>query len=238
MGAAHIGVIRALEESQVPIKYISGTSIGALVATLYAFGSNWEKIRDIALELDWLDISGFSLTQYGLLTNRKIGKVIVDHIGDVDFRDAAMPLAVIATDIASGRKIVLTEGRVADAVMASTCIPGLFAPIEKGDQMLIDGGVMENVPVPSLQDMGADTIIGVDLNSKRLFTKPKNIVQVLISTINLTLINATKLQTEEADLMIMPDLSEFNLYDTDQISDLIEKGYSESKTLIQEMFPL
>jgi NTE family protein len=93
---------------------------------------------------------------------------------------------------------------------------------------------MENVPVLSTQEMGADFVIGVDLNAKQSFIKPNNVVEVLINTVNLTLVNVTKLQTEEADLLITPDLSEFNLYDTSQVSDLIKEGYRESKKRIKK----
>ncbi|MEJ2055323.1 MAG: patatin-like phospholipase family protein [Calditrichaceae bacterium] len=236
LGAAHIGIIRAIEELEIPVKYIAGTSIGALVAALYAFGLHWEKIKDIALELDWMVISELSLSQFGLLKNKKIEKVITKNIGDVKFEDANIPLEVVATDIASGKKVIISTGSVAEAVMASTCIPGIFIPIKKGDQLLVDGGVIENVPVPSLQSMGSDYIIGVDLNAHHTFTKPKNIIEVLISTIYLTLINVTKLQTEKADLLITPDLSQFNLYDTKQIAELIEKGYTESRKVLENIF--
>lgn len=235
LGAAHIGVMRAVEEYKVPVEYISGTSIGALIAALYAFGLNWRDMEKIALDLDWLDISGFSLSQYGLITNKKIGKVITENLGNVKFDQSKIPLAVIATDICKGKKVVLNEGSVADAVMASTCIPGIFVPVERGEQLLVDGGIMENVPVLSLQNMGAHFVIGVDLNAKQAFSKPKNIAEVLINTINLTLQNVTQLQTGEADLLITPDLSAFNLYDTDQVPDLIEKGYRESKAALKKI---
>ncbi len=235
LGAAHIGVIRSIEEHGIAVEYISGTSIGSLVAALYAFGISWSRMRDIAMDLDWLDISGLSLSQYGLITNKKVGNVITKNLGDVQFNDSPIPLAVISTDLSTGKKEVITEGSVAEAVMASTCIPGIFVPIEKGDRLLVDGGVVENVPVLSLQEMGADYVIGVDLNAKQTITRPKNILEVLLNTINITLLNVTKLQTEEADLLITPDLSEFNLYDTKQVSDLIEKGYHDSRDMIKKI---
>jgi NTE family protein len=147
----------------------------------------------------------------------------------VDFKDARIPLSMVATDLSRGEKVVISEGNVARGVMASTCIPGIFIPVERDDQLLVDGGVMENVPVLSVQEMGADYIVGVDLNTGRSFSRPKNIVDVLISTVNLTLRNAARIQTEDADLLITPDLSGFDLYDTGQIEDLIERGYSEGK---------
>lgn len=234
LGAAHIGVIRAVEEYNVPVKFISGTSIGALVAALYAFGKNWEEIQGIALKLNWLDLSGLTLSKYGLLSNEKIGNVIVEHLGDAIIEDSKIPLAIISTDISSGKVVVINKGSLADAVMASTCIPGVFIPVEKDNQLLIDGGIMENVPVLSLQEMGSDYNIGVDLNIRNSIVKPNNIVEVLINTIQLTLRNVTKLQTKKADLLITPDLSAFNHYDISQVPELIQKGYEESKRAIEK----
>jgi NTE family protein len=229
LGAAHIGVLRALDERGFKFSHVAGTSIGAFIATLYAFGYSWEEMREVATDLDWRNISGLSLSRFGLLSNHKIENVVTKHLGDVDFKDARIPLSMVATDLSHGEKVVISEGNVALGVMASTCIPGIFIPVERDDRMLVDGGVMENVPVLSVQEMGADYIVGVDLNTGRSFSRPKNIVDVLISTVNLTLRNAARIQTEDADLLITPDLSGFDLYDTGQVEDLIERGYSEGK---------
>ncbi|HDP97696.1 MAG TPA: patatin, partial [bacterium] len=147
LGAAHIGVLKAMEELDIPVHFVAGTSIGALVAALYAFGKDYKQIEKIAAELDWLDVSGLSLSQYGLLSNKKLGKIINKAIGDVDFEDARIPLAMIATDISHGKEVVLKQGNVATAVMASTCIPGIFIPVEIEGKLLVDGGVVENVPI-------------------------------------------------------------------------------------------
>jgi NTE family protein len=234
LGAAHIGVIRAMEEYDVPVKFISGTSIGSLVAALYSFGLKWKEMEEIALNLNWLDLSGLTLSKYGLLSNEKIGNVITEHLGDVKIEDSKIPLAIIATDISGGKIVVIKKGSVADAVMASTCIPGVFIPVEKEGKFLIDGGIMENVPVLSLQEMGSGCNIGVDLNIRNSIVKPNNIVEVLINTIHLTLRNVTKLQTKKADILITPDLSAFNHYDTSQVPDLIQRGYEESKKAIEK----
>jgi len=236
LGAAHIGVIRALEEHKIPVNFISGTSIGALVAAMFAFGKSWKEIRDIAMELDWLDISRLAFNRNGLLSNKKMGKLITENLGDVSVGDANIPLSIVATDITSGEKVVLRKGSITTAVLASTSIPGLFVPVEMDKKLLVDGGIAENVPVLSVRDLGAKFIIGVDLNAKQNFTKPKNIVQVLINTVHLTLRNVTQLQTEEADLLITPDLSEFDYYHVRQIPDLIEKGYAEAMSVIDLHF--
>jgi NTE family protein len=119
----------------------------------------------------------------------------------------------------------LKSGNVADAVMASACIPGIFIPVEIDNRMLVDGGIVENIPLSPLEEMGAKYIIGVDLNSNHQYQKPKNILEVMLNSFHFTLMAAAKLQTEEADLLLQPDLSGYNRVDLNQVGDLIEIGY-------------
>jgi NTE family protein len=228
LGAAHIGVLRALEELKIPISFIAGTSIGAFVSAFVAFGKRWDEIEELANELKWLDVSSISLSQFGLLSNKKMGKLFKDTLGDVTFDQAKIPVAMIATDISNGEKVIIKDGEISTAVMASTCVPGVFVPIEREGRLLVDGGVVENVPITPLKEMGADFIIGVDLISKRSSRKPKNIIEVILNTVDFTLMAATKLQTEEANILISPDLSAYNMVNTDNVKDLIKTGYEEA----------
>lgn len=234
LGAAHVGVIQALEERAIPIECISGTSIGAFVGALYACGKSTEEMAAIARELRWLDVSSLTLSQYGLLSNHKLGDLLKQHIGDVSLEDAGIPLAIVATDISSGKKVVFREGNVATAVMASTCVPGIFKPVIEGDRVLVDGGVLENVPVSPLKENGSTFVIGVDLNAANSCKKVKNIIDVLVNSLNILLTNATQLQTAEADLLITPDLSSFSLTDPDQADALIGAGYQEAKSVLEK----
>lgn len=213
-------------------------SIGAFVAALYAFGNTAHDIEKIALDLQWMDISSLSLSQFAMLSNAKLGDMLSDILGNGDFSSANIPLAIMAADICSGEKVILQEGNVATAVMASTCIPGVFIPTEIGQRLLVDGGIVENVPLSALKGMEAECLIGVDLNAGRTYKKPENIVDVLLNTFDITLTNATKLQTEKADLLITPDLSRFNLVDTNQVEALIEQGYQEASTVLREYFAI
>ncbi len=235
LGAAHIGVLRALEEFNISVSYIAGTSIGAFISAFYAFSKNWREIEKITIDLNWLDVSGLSLSQYGLLSNKKLGELVIETIGDVNFDKANIPVAMVAANISNGEKVVLKEGNVAQAVMASSCIPGVFIPVEINKTLLVDGGIIENVPITPLKNMGADFIIGVDLNAEHSYKKPENVIEVLLNAFDFTLINATKLQTEKADVLITPDLSSFNLIDTNQVADLIEKGYLEAKKVFKKI---
>lgn len=235
LGAAHIGVLQALEEHDISFSYLAGTSIGAFISAFLAFGRSWEEIKEIVKDLNWLDISGISLSQFGLLSNKKLGRIIQENLGDVNLEDAPIPVVMVATDITTGEKVVLKKGNVAKAVMASTCIPGIFVPVEINERLLVDGGIVENVPVTTLKDLGADLVIGVDLNARHRHSKPRNIIEVLLRSFDFTLKTATKLQTEQADILIEPDLSAFNMVDIDQVDDLIEQGYLEAKNILVKM---
>lgn len=234
LGAAHIGVLKAVEEMELPIHAIAGTSIGAFIAAFYAFGKNWQEIESIATDLNWLDASEISLSQFGILSNEKLGDIIIEHFGEVSFDQAEVPLAMVATDIYSGDKVVLKEGDVARAVMASTCVPGIFNPVEMNDMLLVDGGIVENVPISPLQEMGAEYFIAVALGSGSTRDRPENIIDVVLRAFYFTLESATKMRIKDANLLIKPDLGSASLINTDQTQDLIEKGYDEAKSVFDK----
>ncbi len=235
LGAAHIGIVRAIEEHGIDVEYVAGTSIGALVGSFYAFGKDWDEIEAIATELKWMDISGVSLSRYGLLSNDKLGRLIQKYLGDKQIEDAKIPLAIVTTDISTGEKVVLNSGSVARAVMASMCIPGIFHPVDLDGKMLVDGGVVENVPISTVSDLGAEYIIGVELNAKHTYKKPKHILDVLLNSFHFLIKNSGKLHVQKADFTIEPDLSSFKRSDMGQIKALIKKGYTEGKERLKAL---
>ena len=112
LGAAHVGVLRALTELDITVSMISGTSIGAFIASLHAFGKSWQEIRDIVFDLDWLDMTSLALSQYGLLSNRKIAGMVGALLGDKNIEDALISLSIVATDIGTGKKIILAKIKI------------------------------------------------------------------------------------------------------------------------------
>lgn len=235
LGAAHIGVLKALKENDVNIACIAGTSVGAFIGAFFAFGVEWDEIDRIARNLKWLDVSRMSISQYGLLSNSKLGDLLIEHVGDVSFDQAVIPLAMVAADISTGEKVVIREGSISSAAMASSCIPGIFVPVEMNGRLLVDGGIVENVPISPLQEMKVDLIIAVDLNSGLREERPGNIVEVLLRSFNFMLASATRLQIEGADILIQPDLSAFNMYDMDQSGNLFEAGYLEAMKMLKKV---
>ncbi|MGM0506019.1 MAG: patatin-like phospholipase family protein [Bacteroidota bacterium] len=235
LGAAHIGVLRALEEHKIRPTHISGTSIGAFVGALYAFGTSVDDLESIALEMDWLQLTNFKLSKMGLLSNEKIGKRIQDRIGRVRIEESDIPLAVVATDISTGEKVILREGVLFKAVMASSCLPGIFIPIEWEGRLLVDGFLCENVPVEPLEEMGTDRIVAVDLTSNRSFKRPNDIIDLLSNTFDIGFRNMI---TREFDpgttIVIQPELSGYSKTNTRKTRELIKAGYNAAIQTLNE----
>ncbi|HCA27383.1 MAG TPA: patatin [Betaproteobacteria bacterium] len=168
-GWAHIGVIQALTAAGAAPEVVCGTSIGALVGAAYAAG-DLERLADWVLGLRWRDVVGYldvSLNG-GLIKGDKLMAFLRHQVTDTAIAKLTCPFAAVATDLYSGREVWLREGAVMDAVRASLALPGLFSPVARGARLLVDGGLVNPVPVSLCQAMGADVVIAVDLSSDLL----------------------------------------------------------------------
>lgn len=165
-GWAHIGVIRALAEAGIVPDIVCGTSIGALVGAAYVDGEldrleQWSKSLTLQTVVGFLD---FSLGG-GLIKGEKLIEFFRSQFVDVPISELPLPFAAVATDLQTGREVWLQEGMVSDAVRSSIALPGLFTPVEREGRWLVDGGLVNPVPVSLCRAMGADLVIAVDLNS-------------------------------------------------------------------------
>ncbi len=232
LGAAHVGALRALEEAGLPIDCVSGTSVGAIAGALYAFETPLDEIEHIAKEMRWLSISSFTPSRMGLLTNRRLGEIMREAIGEARIERAPKPFKAIAADISTGERVVLDRGDAATAVMASACVPGIFQPVERDGRLLVDGGLVENLPTSVLRPMGARTVVGVDLNTARDFNEPNDVTDVILNAIDIAINTATRLQVGQGiDLPIAPELTAYSRVRTSG-EQLIAEGYqAASKAL-------
>ncbi|MGW8266213.1 MAG: patatin-like phospholipase family protein, partial [Longimicrobiales bacterium] len=142
LGAAHIGVLQALDEAGVEVTHLAGTSMGALVGALYSFGLSGKEIEALAGELRWPDVTRFVPSRLGLLSMDRLESLLRRHVGKAKMEDARIPVALVAADIATGEKVVMTTGDLATAAMASACVPGVFIPVEREGRLLVDGGLL------------------------------------------------------------------------------------------------
>jgi NTE family protein len=167
-GWAHIGVIEALEEEKIPIDYVAGCSIGSYVAAIYASGS-LKSLKEFVLRMDGKKVFSYFdvvFPRSGLLNGTKRLKELFSmHTDAVDFSDLDIPLMMVATDLATGKKVVLKSGSILNALRATMSIPGLFAPVKVKGRWLVDGGLVDPIPVGAARALEADVVIAVDLNS-------------------------------------------------------------------------
>ena len=163
-GLAHIGVLEVLEKNNIKIDYLAGTSMGSVVAALYASGMSVKDIKKIALTTKWENLVDFTLPDKGILSGCKIEEFLRVILKGKKFKDLDIPLAVIAADVYNGEKVIFEKGDVASSLRASISIPSIFVPYEYNGRVLVDGGVVDPIPVETVRKMGADVVIAVDLS--------------------------------------------------------------------------
>ena len=165
-GLAHIGVIKALEEYNIPIRMIAGTSMGALVGAAYATGLSGTELEEIACTINFRTIAKLFLPTLpitGLVDGKRIEDFLKALVGDVNIRNLKIPFAAVAADIESSEEILIRDGSLIGAIRASISIPGIFTPAKHQNRYLVDGGLLNPVPVDVVRNMGADFVIAVSV---------------------------------------------------------------------------
>ena len=235
-GVAHIGVLHALEEARVKPDYIAGTSVGAMVAAMYAFNININTIANIARDLTLAQITTFKLNKTGFFTADPLKEILIEYLGEVNIEDASIPLSIVATDLTSGEEVIFTEGPLADAVCASASIPGVYIPMRLNGRILVDGGIVQNVPIRPLKSMGAGVIIASQLGGVRAYEEPKNVLDVMRNAFDIVLSQRTKQEVKQADLLIAMDLRDFSIADnTQRYDELFAIGYDTAAKELAKM---
>lgn len=266
-GLAHIGVIKMLEENHIPVDVVAGTSMGAIVGSLYASGYSSEQLIEIGNELDWADIFNDKTARsrstfrrksddYGFLTDYKItfknGQIVLPKgiiqgqnlflelsrllsktraIGNFD--ELPIPFRLVATDLSTGRPVVMTDGDLATAVFASMAIPGFIPPVERDGKYLIDGGLVNNVPVNLARQLGADIVIAVNVGTD---PKPAEEMGSFIDVLRQTQIILTQDNTNfqlatmgADDVLITPDLKGLGAGSFGDVEVLISYGETSAQ---------
>ena len=233
-GVAHIGFLKALEEVGVKPDYITGSSMGAVVGAAYSAGMTVEQMKEAAFSLRLLDLITFTGKRGGVSGTKKIRELLIKYIGDITFADLKIPFRCYAVDMISQNLIEFSKGSVIDAVVASASIPVVFHPLEKDGMRLIDGGILERVPVSQVKAMGADVVVGVDVLGRRDASEDApNVLKMLIETIDVMDNHRTARRKEDfkdiIDFWLEPDLGTMSQYDLRQIRFAYEKGYELGK---------
>lgn len=165
LGWAHIGVIEVLNENNIRPDVVTGTSIGSLVGACYVAGK-MEELEKIARGMNWhrmIRLADIQVGKNGFLAGAPIMSLLRKHLGSICIEDLDRPYAAVAADLVSGDEVVFRDGDIVEAIRASIAIPGVFTPVRTGERLLVDGGLVNTVPISTCRDLGADIVIGVNI---------------------------------------------------------------------------
>jgi len=238
-GIAHVGVLRALKENNIPIDAIAGASAGALVGGCYAAGLSIEQLEKMALGFRWRHTQRPSFSRLGLQTNARMERFLRANLPVARFEDLRIPFAAMVTDLRKGELIVLRDrGDLPFAIRASCCIPFFMAPIEDAEgRLLIDGGIVANLPVNQTRALGADIVIAVDVNADgiRFFDDPKTVLGVLAYTFIAVEHIVSDQERASADFEITPKIGHIRWDQTRRTKELIQGGYEAGLESIEKI---
>ncbi|OGY39265.1 MAG: hypothetical protein A2418_00250 [Candidatus Brennerbacteria bacterium RIFOXYC1_FULL_41_11] len=238
-GFAHVSVISNLEKLGIPIHCVAGTSMGSLIGGWYAAGKDFEILLDLAREGHWkkfLHVSELiNSIRFGggLFSLDSFKKFLEKELGDLKIEDLEKKYCAVATSLKNGKRVVLKEGKLGEAILASGCLPVIFSPIKIKDDLLVDGGVVDNFPVESCFEMGADFVIGVDVryapgylheeikdDSSPSRWKIFRVLQYLMEVVN------SQVEKKEGTnlVIIKPYISHISTFDFQKANEILKLG--------------
>jgi NTE family protein len=235
-GIAHIGVLKVLEAENIPVNFVAGTSVGALIGAAYCSGVSPAELEQIASRVRFRDLARWTLSRYGFATNLRMINFLNQILKVKTFEELRIPLAITATDFASGEGVVFRTGPLADPVRASCAYPGVFLPVSINGRMLVDGMLAHALPTKPLRDMGADRVIAVSLKSNwATGDAPKHIFEVIGQCFAIAQNMNSALARQSADLVIEPDVTGYRYDDFEHSAELVLLGERTTRAALPEI---
>ncbi len=267
-GCAHLGVLLALEQAQIPIAAIAGTSSGAIAAMLFtreqpdSRSTTYQKLEQIGrlgyAELEYLfhppknpnplDVISKTMAGWekvirggvfgaGLVSAEPLRSSLIALIGGARFEDSPIPLAFLAVDIISAERVVLREGSMLEAALASSAIPGVFPPVQIAGRFLVDGHVLENVPVSVAREIAPDALVlAVDVGDESVpVTVPKTSLDVILRAAHISRDTLRRQSLEDADMILRLNDMAGGAFEYKQSQALFETGFARANAMIPEL---
>src|SRR5690348_964544 len=224
-GFAHLGVLKVLEQHDIRISHIAGSSVGSILGAAYGSGAPLERIIETCRTLRFRDIARWRVSRLGLASNHRLATLMERVFGSSQFEDLKIPLAVVATDLSTGEPAVFTQGHLVDAIRASCAFPGLFEPVQIGTRCLADGGLVAPVPTQAARSLGAQIVVGVSVGMQDGHRgTPTNIFQVVSRAVSAAQKHQLELWERHADLVLRPDVQFLAWDDFARADEAIEAG--------------
>ena len=230
-GTAHVGVIKVLENAGFPVDVVAGTSMGAVMGSMYAGGLPVDRIWKIASSLridtgnDLSSARLISLVLFDkLLSSENTEKLIRSGLGGMRFDQTKKPFACVAMDVYTGESIIFRDGELAPAVRASMNLPGIFQPLEYRHRYLVDGGVVDYIPVDAARLLGAEWTIASITENDYTAVRPKSVLDSLEQVIDIRGSFLSREQRKQANYLIEPQVGDIGMFEDNRIPEALEKG--------------
>jgi NTE family protein len=235
-GIAHIGVLKVLEEENIPVRIIAGTSVGALIGACYCSGLSLAEMQEVAHNTRFTSFARWTLSRCGFASNDRMIAYLTRTLKCKTFEELRIPLGVTATDFNSGEGVVFHSGSVIDPVRASCAYPGMFLPVEIRGRYYVDGMLSHPVPSRPLREMGADRVIAVHLRGT--WTQkgaPRHLLEVIGQSFAIAQDAMSSIWRGAADLVIEPDVAGYAYDDFKRADDLIRVGEAAMRAALPEV---
>jgi len=235
-GIAHIGVLKVFEEEGIPIRVVTGTSVGALIGASYCSGLSSAELEQVARSVRFTTFARWTLSRYGFASNDRMVAFLDRTLKVKTFEELRIPLGVAATDFNTGEGVVFHSGKIVDPVRASCAYPGMFLPVEIRGRYLVDGMLSHPVPTRPLRDMGADRVLAVHLRGTWAGGgPPRHLFDVIGQSFAIAQDAMSSLWRDAADLVVEPDVAGFGYDDFKRAEDLIRVGEAAMRKALPEV---
>jgi NTE family protein len=238
-GFAHIGVIRVLEQERIPVDLVVGTSVGSLIGAIYASERDSFELEWTAFQLQQDDLFDFRLVNavvgMGYAKGEKLEAFMKAKVKQETIEQLKVPFAAVATDLNWGERVVMDRGSIARAVRASSAIPGIFEPVAHLGKILVDGGVIDNIPIDVAREKGADVVIAVDISHDVGNTEIRNVLDVLLQSTNIMFAENVKHRKQGADVLVTPDVRGVGMLDFGQKKRCMQAGMEAARRAVPQI---
>jgi NTE family protein len=234
-GIAHVGVLRVLQEHDIPVDFIAGTSVGALIATAFASGTSLNEMARQGTATRFSDFGRWTISRMGMASNERLEDFLHRFTAARHFDEMKIPLAIVATDLISGESIHFRDGDLGPPLRASCAYPGLFLPVEYRNHFLVDGFLTESVPAEAVREMGADLVIGVHLEPGLISTKPRNTIEVISRSFSIIQGIVTQPWRNEVDVLIEPNVHHVLWDEFSKTPQLIAAGEEAARATLPKI---
>lgn len=235
-GLAHIGVLKVLEEENIPIDFVAGTSVGAVIGAAYCSGMSAKELEEISALVRFRDFARWTLSRYGFCTNDRMQHFLGRMVRCKTFEELKIPLAIAATDFVTGEPVVFRSGPIIDPVRASCAYPGMFLPVQVDGRMLVDGMLGHAVPTTPLREMGAERVLGIYLSAHWVqMNGPRHLFDVIGQCFSIAQARMSGHWKKDADLVVEPNVDGISYDEFGRAPELIRAGEEAIRKVLPQL---